>query len=580
MCIQILILLPSIPFALPIIVIPPEILKKGAKAVQLYFEALKSGKKQIPRCNFLILGEERVGKTSLYHLLVQKPFNPNQDSTRGIDNTIVDTVDTRHVGAEDWAEKDESTVEQHANQQFVQGVIGALPSDLFAQSDSPTPTVPESELQEQLSNLKPEIQQILITKKNPPPPTKNKRSRLTKVQPTLPEEQAAPESQVPQRILSAKKKHPRPTKVQPTQPEDQTQAQPTQLEEQAAPESQVHKKMSGDSHTQAEAQLSNLSHSTDGKDPSTSNQSTQPARAVPKVSSRHAMLIDQGLMAAASKPKKEPVLLLNTLDFAGQKQYRPMHHCFLSRRAMYLVVFNLRHVIQYLEQKSQQSVPSAMKVANPFEEIRYWLHSIHAHTLPAVPGKEKKSMRNVCLVGTHAHSLPAIPGKWKRLLKNAFFVVTHRALPDTSKGRAIEDEELQNINDLIIEEICSDDRCSSHLHFMGPNCDRVFIAMENSIDGKEEEDREASGAKALQAEIKIMSQNLPFLREKYPVIWLRLDIELSRLKETLKQKKSCLVVKVEEVHKIATQCGITDHDGQQLALEFFHETGKIVYLSK
>ena len=524
-------------FAIPITVIPPEILKKGAKAVQLYFKALMKGKRKIPLCNFLILGEERVGKTSLYHLLVQKPFNPNQDSTRGIDNTIVDTVDTRHVGAEDWAEKDQHTVEQHADQQFVQGVIGALPSDLFAPSDSPTPTVTESELQEQLSKLEPEIQQILTTKKNPP--------TLTKVQ-----------------------------------PEDQPQDQLTQPEDRAVPESQVPEKTSEDSHSQAQAQHSDLSLAAEDEDQSTSNQSTHPARAVPIVSSRHAKLFDQEFMVAASKEKKEPVLILNTLDFAGQKQYRPMHHCFLSRRAMYLVVFNLQHVIRYLEQKLQQCLSSDLKVTNPFEEIRYWLHSIHAHTLPAVPGKEKKSMKNVCLVGTHAHSLPAIPGKWKRLLKNVFFVVTHRALPDTSKGRAIEDEELQNINDLIIEEICSDDRCSSHLHFMGPNCDRVFIAMENSIDGKEEEDREASGAKALQTEIKIMSQNLPFLREKYPVIWLRFDIELSRLKETLKQKKSCLVVKVEEVHKIATQCGITDPEGQHLALEFFHETGKIVYLSK
>ena len=522
-------------FTLPITVIPPEILKKGAKAVQLYFEALKRGKKQIPRCNFLILGEERVGKTSLYHLLVQKPFNPNQDSTRGIDNAIVDTVDTRHVGTEDWAEKDQHTVEQHADQQFVQGVIGALPSDLFAQSDSPTPTATESELQENLSKLEPEIQQILTTKKNPP---------------TV-------------------------TKVQPTQPEDQPQIQPTQLEERAVSESQVYEKTKEDSHTQGQAQHNDLLLATEDEDPVTSNQSTQPARAVPMVSSRHAKLIDQELMAAASKENKEPVLLLNTLDFAGQKQYRPMHHCFLSRRAMYLVVFNLQHVAQYLEQKSLQSLPSDMKVANPFEDIRYWLHSIHAHALPAVPGKEKKPMKNVCLVGTHAHSLPAIPGKWKKLLINVFFVVTHRALPDTSKGRAIKDEELQNINDLIKEEICSDDRCSSHLHFMGPDGDRIFIAVENSM-----KDREASGAKALQKEIKKASQNLSFLREEYPVIWFRFDSELTRFKESLKRKKSSLVVKVEEVHKIATQCGITDPDGQQLALEFFHETGKIVCLSK
>ena len=503
-------------FTLPITVIPPEILKKGAKAVQLYFEALMKGKRKIPLCNFLILGEERVGKTSLYHLLVQKPFNPNQDSTRGIDNTIVDTVDTRHVGAEDWAEKDQHTVEQHADQHFVQGVIGALPSDLFAPSDSPTPTVTESELQEQLSKLEPEIQQILTTKKNPP---------------TL-------------------------TEVQPTQPEDQPQDQLTQPEDRAVPESQVPEKTSEDSHSQAQAQHSDLSLAAEDEDPSTSNQSTHPARAVPKVSSRHAKLFDQEFMAAASKEKKEPVLILNTLDFAGQKQYRPMHHCFLSRRAMYLVVFNLQHVIRYLEQKLQQCLSSDLKVTNPFEEVRYWLHSIHAHTLPAVPGKEKKPMKNVCLVGTH------------------------RAPPDKSKGRRIEDEKLKEINDLIMKEICDDDRCSSHLRFMGPDGDRVFIAVENSIDGKEMKDRKASGAKALQEEIKAASQNLSFLREEYPVIWFRFDSELTRFKESLKRKKFSLVVKVEEVLKVATQCGITDPEGQLLALEFFHETGKIVYLSK
>ena len=165
-------------------------------------------------------------------------------------------------------------------------------------------------------------------------------------------------------------------------------------------------------------------------------------------------------------------------------------------------------------------------------------------------------------------------------MKNVCLVGTHRAPPDKSKGRRIEDEKLKEINDLIMKEICDDDRCSSHLHFMGPDGDRVFIAVENSIDGKEMKDRKASGAKALQEEIKAASQNLSFLREEYPVIWFRFDSELTRFKESLKRKKFSLVVKVEEVLKVATQCGITDPEGQLLALEFFHETGKIVYLSK
>ena len=468
------------------------------------------GERKIPRCNFLILGEERVGKTSLYHLLVQKPFNPNQDSTRGIDNTVVDTVDTRCVGAEDWAEKDQHMVEQHADQQFVQGVIGALPLDLFTQSDSPTPIATESELQEELSKLEPEIQQILTTK-------------------------TSPCTSQPQ--------------IQPTQPGDQTHNQQTKTEHSAISESQVPEET-------AATQLSDLSPNTTDEDALTLNENAQLARAAPKVSSRQIELINQELLAASSKEKKEPALLLNTLDFAGQKQYRPMHHCFLSRRAMYLVVFNLQHVIRYLEQKSLQSVASDVKVRNPFEDIRYWLHSIHAHTLPAVPGKEKKPLKNVCLVGTHL------------------------APPDRSKGRTIKDEEVQEINELIKEVLCSDDRCSSHLHFMGADGDNIFLAVENSIDGKAIKDRESSGAKALQEEILDVSQNLPFLKEMLPLTWLRFDSELSRLKESLKENESSLVVQVEEVLKIAAQCGIADPDEQLLVLEFFHETGKIVCLSK
>ena len=153
---------------------------------------------------------------------------------------------------------------------------------------------------------------------------------------------------------------------------------------------------------------------------------------------------------------------------------------------------------------------------NPFEEIRYWLHSIHVHTLPAVPGKEKKALKNVCLVGTHRN--PPVP----------------------SKGRAIDDEELQKINDLIIEEIEGDDRCISHLHFMGPDSKRVFIAVENSIDGKEEEHREASGAKALQDEIKKVTNHLSFIEEDYPLSWLRLEAKLVERRKKLEGENSSL----------------------------------------
>ena len=48
---------------------------------------------------------------------------------------------------------------------------------------------------------------------------------------------------------------------------------------------------------------------------------------------------------------KDPPLTFHTLDFAGQKLYRPMHHCFITQHAFYIVVFNLEDFVKWLHAK-------------------------------------------------------------------------------------------------------------------------------------------------------------------------------------------------------------------------------------
>ena len=48
---------------------------------------------------------------------------------------------------------------------------------------------------------------------------------------------------------------------------------------------------------------------------------------------------------------KDPPLTFHTLDFAGQKLYRPMHHCFITQNAFYIVVFNLEDFVKWLNAK-------------------------------------------------------------------------------------------------------------------------------------------------------------------------------------------------------------------------------------
>ena len=108
------------------IVIPIEIVKRGPEVVKKYKQALREGKVKIPRCGLLFLGQERKGKTSLYKLLVGKDFDLNQDSTQGIDNNEVDTVDSREITIE-WCEKSKDDQVKERERLHASAIIREIP---------------------------------------------------------------------------------------------------------------------------------------------------------------------------------------------------------------------------------------------------------------------------------------------------------------------------------------------------------------------------------------------------------------------------------------------------------------------
>ena len=71
-------------------VIPAVIARRGKNYVEQYLRALKEGKTAIKRLNLLVLGEERVGKTSLVRSLLGKEFLPDCVPTRGINMSSID----------------------------------------------------------------------------------------------------------------------------------------------------------------------------------------------------------------------------------------------------------------------------------------------------------------------------------------------------------------------------------------------------------------------------------------------------------------------------------------------------------
>ena len=64
---------------------PPEINLRGPRALEAYNRALTEGKARVRRIPIMLIGQDRSGKTSLKKSLQGLRFNPDEDSTVGID---------------------------------------------------------------------------------------------------------------------------------------------------------------------------------------------------------------------------------------------------------------------------------------------------------------------------------------------------------------------------------------------------------------------------------------------------------------------------------------------------------------
>ena len=65
--------------------VPREIKAQGPEAKLAYRNALKTGKVKVYRARIMLIGQDRAGKTSLKKLFLGLPFDPEEDSTDGIE---------------------------------------------------------------------------------------------------------------------------------------------------------------------------------------------------------------------------------------------------------------------------------------------------------------------------------------------------------------------------------------------------------------------------------------------------------------------------------------------------------------
>ena len=530
------------------IVVPLEILKLGQEAVEIYMKALEEGREKIPYCGLLILGEEQVGKTSLYRQLVGKEFKKDLDSTRGIDNNTVDTVDQRHVDTGKWKEEDEPASGEQFTTALAGEVASRLPDDA-PKDEKGKEMVTNEDLMKRIDEITQEI-----TKMKEKSKTQSEQHRVKSTTPAFPREshpskpvpkslppqspkQTPPESSPPSKKpkIDEDKERPQPL----NKPEDRNRqikiAMPKPIEEPPPPSLDESDSMA-------------IPETAEDPSPSDANPEENPRKQeAGLLNPKQATVFKDRIKNRGKFKKKEPSLVLNALDFAGQEEYRPMHHCFISRRALYVVVFKIPDVLDFINGKSK---------SNPLEEVRYWIYSIHAHIYP--PDEDLKDV--------------------DEKINRVFLVGTHRGDPPRPQN------ELEKIDDLIYTTLIEKKKegvnpCINHIHPFGKkSLTKYFLAVENSIDCiKDENYLTNSGTEFLQDQIKEKSKMMPTLNDDHPIKWLKFE---ERLKKCRESRKPAPVMKMEEARELAAKSRIIAEDEQDLALRFFHDTGKIICLSK
>ena len=95
--------------------VPKEILFKGQRAMRMYQKALRDGFVNVYRGRIFLIGQDRAGKTSLKKSLLGVPFDPEEESTEGIDPSRCD-IDVNRV--QNWHVDSKNTILSDVSEQI------------------------------------------------------------------------------------------------------------------------------------------------------------------------------------------------------------------------------------------------------------------------------------------------------------------------------------------------------------------------------------------------------------------------------------------------------------------------------
>ena len=235
------------------------------------------------------------------------------------------------------------------------------------------------------------------------------------------------------------------------------------------------------------------------------------------------------------KVKDVEKLAFTTYDFAGQPLYRPMHHCFITQRSVFAIVYNAREFCD-----------TPKEACSKF--ISYWFNTVSAYT-ESYTEKEGRQLGNkppVFLVGTHRGP--------------------YNAAEDPSRSfEQLSEEEMRRVTGVLEDHFEKSNKCRRYVPHI---TSKSYNFVESSQKGKK------SGAQELRSRLREKAKSLPYMKEEYPVRWLKLEEDL-----TSKDGLILLADVKTKARELNFHFAEVTEESPELdeALRFFHEIGVITY---
>lgn len=472
-------------------IVPIEIKSRGASAIRHYRAALQDGKTKPHRIKLMLLGDARVGKTSLYRYLTGQEFIENLASTEGIDTRLISTPDVYPEIDTVW--KVVENPQSEFNDKIALETVKRVRNE-ESQSHAPIEEMPPH-TEAVGRQLKPET---ISTEKT----TANREN----------------EAFSPPNIATLS------TSVSHLLPSETRIGLDSHLKE-------FHKQTNRElsySRPHRSQQFHSFHSSSD-----TSGLKQHITQKQRRKKTKKPMPMDHDLselpMTHIQKhwkgAEKSKGIKFSVWDFAGQPLYEPMHHTFLTRRALYLIVFNLAKLTEKGITESD------------LQRIHLWVASVHAHT-PLDPAPVR-----IIFVGTH-------------------------------NGRSQEEQVKLAIQQLS-NRFQKSKTLSCHIEYI--NEDDLLARVENSCHNFEDKNICVLRNAILHSALK-----QSYMKEDIPLAWLQYEDEILSYHQLSLSKNEvpnsrCLLT-VQEMQVLADRCHVDTKEGPfKTMITFFHDVGLIMY---